>query len=812
MLKQVVLGGDPAGIRLVLSRKVPVKVIQVDKKEVLIALKNVKTGSGYKTTGPGSSLIGNVDVETIASDVVAVVVTGRRPFERLDHGWAKSGSTYGVTLEKKKRRSVKKEIKSAGRAKKSPEKKGLYEKKQTLTRKAVRAAEKKDKASRKKAESERIEKELSVYIPPKRPESIYNGDYSDLVIQVEQAACPSESLDESIGLLKNGMWGQAFDLLDILVLNDEEVCLEGAYFLRAYAFLKLAGEDESQKLLQATRLFQDALIRFPDSEYLPFALSGLGMIHFSLENPAAAEGFFTLVNDNYRAYPGIPEVYYHLGKLYDARGYNEQALDYYKTVFEQMHENSYTVNAGIGFGKALYKKRHYIDSVRILASLVASNPEKVYDSPELLLSIGNANFELGRSVPARETLIRVTNLFPTIENKDMILSRIGDTYAQEELLERAMNFYRLVIANYPGGEGYIASSMGLARYLKSREEKEKIYNHIKTDFPDHTLASIAMMRLAEIYDQTGEYEKCIQEIEGLLSTHPRGLRYEAVKLMQRAYESLFEKRLKSGNYPNVLERYEEKRSLINRMESKKIFLRVGRAYLNAHLYEQAFDQFLKAYKLYEKSARPSSLLLGLGVAMDESGRDDDALKILNGFIRRFPKHPDRPKAHLRLGNILLEKEMFDKAVRRYTLAYKAANNPHQRGEILLREAEAYKLQAKWGKAAAALEKATGEFASASGTNYDVLSNSYRGLGEVCVEQTLYVKAAEAFSMALKFSDAGTDTADLGFMLGDAYQKGNIMKKAKETFDKIANGDDSIWARLAKERLTTIELAKKVSNS
>ncbi len=212
---------------------------------------------------------------------------------------------------------------------------------------------------------------------------------------------------------------------------------------------------------------------------------------------------------------------------------------------------------------------------------------------------------------------------------------------------------------------------------------------IKTRFPENTYARIAMMRLAEIYQKNGEYDKCIKEIEDLLSTHPRGLRYEAVKLMQKAYEALFKEQLKDDEYTSVLMRYEKERLKLKKMGGRLIPFHVGMAYLEADLYEEAFNQLISAYKLYKRSERPALLLFGLGKAMDESGRDNDALKLLYAFTKRFPKHKSRVEALTRIGQIYLEKGRFSKADGALVSAYKAGGNALEKGRILMLRAGVY---------------------------------------------------------------------------------------------------------------------------
>jgi tetratricopeptide (TPR) repeat protein len=475
-------------------------------------------------------------------------------------------------------------------------------------------------------------------------------------------------------------------------------------------------------------------------------------------------------------------------------------------------ENSYILDAGIGYGKALFKKRQYLNALMVLNYVTASNPKKVYDAPEVLLHIGNANFEVGESRLARQNLNRVLNLFPEIEGRDVILNKIGDTYGMENNKEKAVKVYELVREKFPDSEGYIASSIGIARYLATDPEKVEIYKMIKARFPEHSFARIAMMRLAEIYQANEEYDKCIKEIEDLLSTHPRGLRYEAVKLMQRAYEALFQKQLKADEYTRVLNRYELEHERLDRMGSRKIALTVGLAYLQAKLYEESFNHLINAYKQYPRASRSEQLLLGLGIAMDESGRKEDALKLLNGFAKRFPKSRDQQQALSRAGEIYLDQKNYTLAGQKFHQAFKTAKNPIDRGRMLMSRSNVYEKKGDMETASNLREKAIREMALASGENYEVLTRAYKELGRTYAFLKNYVRSADAYLKALSFSKNDQEKANLGFLLGDAYQKGNIIPKARQAFQQVVTSYDSVWARLAQQRLNTLDLAEVVQNS
>jgi len=827
IIKKIAIQDNPLAIQFFVSGKVPVRVIKIEERELLVALKNAVLSSGFKILGRQNKAIDDVSVETLDNDVVAVVVTAIRPFGNISSGFNNSFAMFSVNLEKQRRPeppapklSAKKETQKSKPPSPVKEIKEKINKEKKKAAPPPKSQPKPVVASKPEIKQtaapggKKSKKDLAppVYIPPKRAKGDFKGDISDLARVVERFGCESKQIGKALFLVKKQFYRKAFDLLEQYVSQENFSCLEQVYYLRAYVYYKSVPEDDYTRLLEAEKMFQDALVSFPKSAYVPFAYTALGMVNRALKNDSAAEGYFNIVKQGYPKYSGMPEVRYYLAVIYEAKGYTDKAQTYYRQVFESSIENNYIPAAGVGYGRALFKKRQYFDALSVFNYVVESNGKKVYESPDLLLNMAHANFELGMSTPARQNFMRVLNLFPEIPDRDLALSQVGDTYGMENSPEKAVKIYELVRQMFPDSQGYVTASIGIARYMKTDQEKIDIYEMIKDRFSENTYARIAMMRLAEIYQKNGEYNKCIKEIEDLLSTHPRGLRYEAVKLMQRAYEALFKQQLKTDGYTSVLDRYESEHNKIDKMGSRKIAFYVGLAYLKANLYEQSFNHLINAYKQYKRSTRSPELLFGLGVAMDESDRKDDALKLFTAFSKRFPKNKHSVTALTRMGKIYLAKKKFTRSAENYKKAYAASINSLEKGNILIEHSNVYEKQKDLKSAARLRLQAVKDFAGAPGKNYDILTDAYKTLGNTYLGLKSYVQAADAFSKALNFSQGDRAKANLGFLLGDAYQKGNIIKKAKEIFEQVAGSYDSVWARLARQRLTTLELAETMINS
>lgn len=831
VLDKIVIQNNPLAIQFHVNGKVPVKVIKIEKKELLVALKNVSLSKGFTVQGRQNPAIGNISVEALQGDVVAVVVKSLAPYGDVQSGFNKAGSQFLVSLGQGKKitppapKAAKPNpVESKPPAKVSPPEPppaapAIQPDKQPVREesKEVQEAGPETPPPSKPGAlpvEKRAVKEATppVYTPPQRKTSEFKGDISDLVPHIQKTACESKELANALELNQKQLYQEAFELLDQAVFLENFACLEQVYYLKAYAYYRSTSTQDYARLIKAERMFQDALVSFPNSTFLPFAYTAMGMIHTVLKNPSAAEGYFNIVTQGFPQYPGLPEVLYYLAGIYDAKGYTDKALGYYKEVFESPLENRYILDAGVGYGKALVKKNQYFEAMAVFNYVVKANAKKMYESPDLLLHMANANFELGLSKPARETSMRVLNLFPQIQDKDLILANVGDTYGMENNFQKAIQIYELVREKFPDSQGYVKASIGIARYLKTDQEKIDIYEMIKKKFPDDTYARIAMMRLAEIYQKNGEYDKCIKEIEDLLSTYPTGLRYEAVKLMQKAYEALFERQLKADEYTHVLNRYEQEHGKLDRMGSREIALSVGTAYLRANLYDEAFNHLMNAYKQYKRDTRSPELLFGLGLAMDESGRDEDALKLFAGFSQRFPKSKHRVDVLIRMGEIHLEKNRLKESAENFKQAYALSTNHLEKAKILILQSRISEKNKDLKTVSVLCEQAVKDVAAAPGKNYEALTETYKALGNAYFNLQSYVQAADAFAKALSFSQGDRVKANLGFMLGDAYQKGNILEKAKEAFEQVAGSEDSVWSRLARQRLNTLELAETMINS
>ncbi|OQY13465.1 MAG: hypothetical protein B6I31_01055 [Desulfobacteraceae bacterium 4572_19] len=819
VVEEVILNTSPSSIRIKLNIEAPYKVIQVDDREILIAFKDAWIGETIEYLGDQNSIINRVNGEMLAGDVAAFVINTKADIKSVKTNWIDSVQTLSVVIDgsvrnkspEKKTRVVIEEPKVAVEAKKSvpavnnrPKVKGRFEKPSPIMPNRI--------------SQNRISQKLSPTLHTVEPVKMgeFSGTTADILVKMTEDRCSSSRIfKKALELSKKEKWQKAFSMLDDYIVEKPSAqCLELSYFLRAYNYYRWSvKQNNGVDLLKGTDLLQQAITLFPESPYLPYAFASLGQLYLAMKNQPQAVGYFSFVLDSYKKYPGKPELLYEIGRIYADNEKLKDAIVKLDEVIKYYPESSVFQNSRIKYGEVLFKQKQFIKALKVLSDVVQKDPQKIYEKPDLLLCMGNAYYELGDHKEARKTLLKVYNLFPDLKKNDIILTKIGDSYAGGRHTDKAIAIYRLVTKQYPDTEGFIISSMRLADIYEDRAEKEKLYNMIIKDYPKNPLAHMSMMRMAGLQFDEGEFKKAITTVEKLLTMQPGALKYDALVLMSKSYMALYDRYFKDDDYPAVLTNYEVHKRRLDLFENKKILLLVGKSYLKAHLFEQAFDRLMITYKLYEQGEkRPPDLIYNLAMAMYELNRHDEALNMFKHYVRKFPKGPDVANAYFYMGKVRLAVNQYEKAIKNFKLAFKRSNDKKQKADILMDEADGYIGMREYKKAVQELINSIDLLASEPEKYKKGIFKAYKNMGDAYLAYNAYVKAAQAFSTAVGYADPVETAANMQFLTGDAYEKGDILEKAVAAFNEVVSTGDSFWGAIARERLRSIELSEKLSKT
>ncbi len=783
---------EPARIIMHFSAKTDYKIIRFeDDQGVSIAFKGARLAADMQSIGSGSAWLQEMRFEQLPEQVLALRIRTRSPAPKIIGEWAGDTKTLTIAFGFTPARLVHKR----------------------------RALGLKPKPSSVKLAEAQVPPDQQAPVPLQPIETVRKkdgnaGTVDDLLDMFASDSCGQEdALRRAADDCRKELYDDAYHaIVAYLRSGSTPPCAEAAYFLRGLAIFKGSeGADEFQ-LLQVANELQDAVSFYPQSKYTPFAQTMLGKINLELNNDTEAAGYFRLVLNNFKDYSGTPEVLFEMGRLSAKTKKLSQAVSFFDRILSQYPGCAYEKDARLELGKTYFNSNRFSKALDYLEPLLESFPNMAYTSNELLVTMGNCYYQTGKYDKAREVLAKAYNFFPDMPDNHVALTRIGDVYLDEKDSEKAQKIYEEVRKKYPKTDGFVISSMRLAELEPNPEGKEKIYRMIIEDFPHHPMADLSKLRLAEIQQKAGLYENSIAMINELLHKGAKALKKEALYLQERSFEEYFQQMLANNDHPRAMHMAEKEKAALKRLDSPQLFYLSGKAFYLGHLYPQAVENLEKAQKLFVHSARPKDLSFLLGRAFQETGAMDEALAKLEQYLRDEPKGEHWVEAHMRIGRGRLAKKDYLNAETSFQTAYTHARTDLERANILMLQAAAAGETGKKQEKCERLIKAINLFAADPDANFTAMSSAYRELGETYMGMGTFERAADAFSMALKFLRQEEGQAGLRYLLAESYRKGKASDRAAAIYRELVATGDPIWGKLAEEKLRSMSFIGRLERT
>ncbi len=789
VIKAIRLESAVNQIYIKLNQRQEYKIIRLDSKTIMIAFRNTRIIDSLPKLIPGKSIIKGIRPENLPGNAAAIEVSALDDLNDATAFWKGTTLVVKITGDRPRHKTRPKLIKKLNRKD---------------NKKIVAPPEK---------ESDPVEESAPVEayaLPKKKKKPQLLGNLDDLPAAMAKDKCTEiKTVSSALAYCQKAAYNDAYRVINTFFnTNQSETCLETESYLRAYCSFKKNEFEDEAKLLETGILFQDAISYYPESKYTPFGMTALGKIYRILNNDTEAKGYFNLVLQKFKDFSGTPGILFELGMIHVKKEEHRKAISKLEKIVSAYPDVSFISDVRRELGKAFFNANDFSKSLEQMQWFINNKPKMVYKNPDLLLYTGNCYYHIGEHEKAREFLMRAYNLYPEIENNHVILTRIGDIYANEGKDEKAIDIYKLVTDKFPGTDGFVISSMRLTEYVKDQENRKDLYMMIINDHPEHPMANLAQLRLAELQHKTGEYDKSIETINRLLEENPKALKTEAVFLKQKSFEAVFKKLFENNNYPDILIKFEAERMSFNHFENPDLFFYTGKAYYMGHLYKDAAENLDKALKYYPDDKKSAELLYLLGVSLYESDKTKDAAKILQKYVRTYPKGKNASSAFLKIGLCQVFDKKYTDAEISFKKALKQSKSNKEKTDIFLASAKMYEDRKDFRKVIDLLIRTINLLSPASEDHYGTISVAYRKLGHAFMDLGKFDKSADAFAMAIKFVKKDNDSNDLKYLMGTSYQKGNIMVKAEDAFNNVVRAGDPFWSKLAKEKLREIYFAAR----
>ena len=265
-IESIHLENNPYAVRIKLSAKVPYKVVQFDKKEVLVAVKNTEVRNLGKLKGDGRPNIIDVQISPKRKGVISLVISANNNILSVSSVWSVKEKTLIVKPLFKKSSGIKKKSVSVRKYQHKP----LIIKTEIIPKSSAEQIEQQEVfvGSATTELDHKIDKSGFTQggrIFDKR----FSGTTADLFLELRSDACADGSGEIRSGVLlcSQGAWDSALEIFDNFIDDDtlSNRCLENIYILRAYSFLKSIGKGSAREYIEAAEHFQDMISSFPDS-------------------------------------------------------------------------------------------------------------------------------------------------------------------------------------------------------------------------------------------------------------------------------------------------------------------------------------------------------------------------------------------------------------------------------------------------------------------------------------------------------------------------------------------------------------------
>jgi TolA-binding protein len=592
-----------------------------------------------------------------------------------------------------------------------------------------------------------------------------------------------------------------------------------AYFILAKSYDHSKSKDISAHYNEIKDHYEDAVSRFPASEFVPDAMYSIGTLFFKTKNYSEALGYYNLVLKEDKGSILRIQALTQKVKVLILKNRKSEALNNL-TQLEQITSNypdlPERTEARTEKAKILYEMNRFYESIEILDKLIKENPENLYVYPEISLYLGYNYYQLGNNKKARENLYRFYNICPDREINHLVLNQIGDTYRNEGLIKDAVKFYRLVLDRFPNTDGAIISKIRLAEQQedtdwieKTRKEvgsPQNIYEDIVNRSADkkeekNPLIQLSMLKLGITYQKENKYQKSLNILKELLDRYPEtSLKRELMHALMMTLESIQKKEIKDKNYINIINLYLKEKKLFLMINAPELFLPVARAFVYVDLNDMAIDIFKKADILLSDTEKPDDLLFLMGKYFYEKANIDEAFKRFDVLTERYPNSKYLPEAYRMKGDILLKQKKYAQATDTFDIALKYPVATCNRAHILIKQASALIGDNFKTRALSSINQANELKKDCDDGDILIdqeIGDAYLSLGDA-------KRALDIFNRAIKESKGDQDKVPLKLKLAKCFWLLNKKEDSLSIYHQISSLNDPFWSNLAKEKMDEIQ--------
>lgn len=597
----------------------------------------------------------------------------------------------------------------------------------------------------------------------------------------------------------NGEYERAFELLNDLAPEIKK--MENYALLRADAEFQKALSEDDENLNEAMKFYNEMIIKYPQPKHAPWALiqSGIGYLHLGRYRKAIRllEG---VINNNKNS-PYVERAKLLLARTLSMQNKKEDAIRIYKKFIEESPESPFFAEAVFGAAQNMAQKGRYRKAVALFERGIQKWPQYAFSDPEILMNVAESYYFMQKFDNALKYYIRVANLYPEHKLGSKAMARIGDIYIYLDNFETAKKIFLEIDSIYPGSDGALIGKVRIADLLVSRDaETDEIMSHYKSvykKYPKSPIAPIARLKAGMLLSKRKELIKALDLYVTFKQLYSKNkLNKKVLEEILKVFPALLEEINEKNDCLEILRLSKKHKNFFMAVADKGSSIIVGNCFFKYGKYKNA----LANYEIIKKGDKFNSALFMKGKALYLLGKIDEAISVMEKFIRLFPDNKNGIELKYLLAQEYEKKGSFSKAIEFYRFFGKTYHDDILRADANIKLAGLLRKTDNLDGADIAFKAAIKLYPKKNNLK---LSKAYFSFGEFLYMRGDFKTALESYNNAIenasekRYEEAQYKAA---FCL---YKTGDIVK-AKEMFQELSEGaGDLFWKSLSEKTVKDI---------
>ncbi len=555
--------------------------------------------------------------------------------------------------------------------------------------------------------------------------------------------------------------------------------------------------------------YKYAIDKFENSRNIPLAYIKMSKVASGMDDGYQALGYLSIVLSSKNP-DFMPLAYLARGKVFLQIEQPEKAIKDFKVLLQEYPDSRYAMEANLWIASYYHRIGLYEESEQRLSEINEKHPELYLEYPEVILLNAKNGLYLKKYAEARNHLFKAINIGGQQEAIDLLLSRIGDTYHNEENDKEAEKYYRMVIDYYPASEGASISKLRLAEYFSDIT----LLDNVSQNESNETIGELALLEKAYQLYENKEYTEAIKTLkETALKPVQTETRKDAKRLIVHAIEKELDRLKEAGLPTDLVYIYKDNEEILTDRINPESLLLVAEAYKKLDRYKEAvlIYSLINSYDLGPDAY--VNYLQGLTESYISMGETDKAISFLEKGKNGKMKQGEIQKLNLLLAGMYLLKERHRDAENLYNLVLQDINglSPEETVQAYLNLGITFKAQKKFSEARNAINHSI-EMGLNNNTDTGTLRSAYIELGNVLYAEGRYHHAARAFEKGFSLEDDSESPGywEIRFKQAMSYLNTGEMSKAETLLNDISEGgEDSFLQQRAQLKLGSLMLSKQL---